>query len=88
VPVAVSSEQVRAGKPAPDVYLETARRLGVEAVSCVAVEDSTNGLRAALAAGMTVIAVPNPHFPPDPDVVTQVAVVLDQISDLPAALAC
>jgi HAD superfamily hydrolase (TIGR01509 family) len=86
VPVAVSSEQVSAGKPAPDVYLETARRLGVEAESCVAVEDSTNGLRAALAAGMTVIAVPNPHFPPDPVVVAQVAVVLDQISDLPAAL--
>jgi len=87
VPVAVSSEQVPAGKPAPDVYLEAARRLGAPARACVAVEDSTNGLRAALAAGMTVIAVPNPHFPPDPDVLARVDVVLAEISALPAALA-
>jgi HAD superfamily hydrolase (TIGR01509 family) len=87
VPVAVSSEQVPAGKPAPDVYLEAARRLGVPALACVAVEDSTNGLRAALAAGMTVFAVPNPHFPPDPDVLAQVHVVLDEIGALPGVLA-
>jgi len=87
VPVAVSSEQVPAGKPAPDVYLAAARQLGVPAESCVAVEDSTNGLRAALAAGMTVFAVPNPHFPPDPDVLARVDVVLAEISALPAALA-
>ncbi len=87
VPVAVSSEQVPAGKPAPDVYLEAARRLGVPARACVAVEDSTNGLRAALAAGMTVFAVPNPHFPPDPDVLARVHVVLDEIGALPGALA-
>jgi HAD superfamily hydrolase (TIGR01509 family) len=87
VPVAVSSEQVPAGKPAPDVYLEAARRLGTPAQACVAVEDSTNGLRAALAAGMTVFAVPNPHFPPDPDVLAQVDVVLAEIGALPGALA-
>jgi HAD superfamily hydrolase (TIGR01509 family) len=87
VPVVVSSEQVPAGKPAPDVYLEAARRLGVPALACVAVEDSTNGLRAALAAGMTVFAVPNPHFPPDPDVLAQVHVVLDEIGALPGVLA-
>ena len=87
VPVAVSSEQVPAGKPAPDVYLAAARQLGVPAESCVAVEDSTNGLRAALAAGMTVVALPNPHFPPDPDVLAQVDVVLAEISALPGALA-
>ncbi len=63
----VSSEEVARGKPAPDVYLEAARRLGVPADACVAVEDSTNGLRAAAAAGMAVVAVPNPHFPPDED---------------------
>jgi HAD superfamily hydrolase (TIGR01509 family) len=87
VPVAVSSEQVPAGKPAPDVYLEAARRLGTPAQECVAVEDSTNGLRAALAAGMTVFAVPNPHFPPDPDVLARVDVVLAEIGALPGALA-
>ena len=61
----VSSEEVGAGKPAPDVYLETAKRLGKEAAACVAIEDSTNGIRSAHAAGMGVIAVPNQDFPPE-----------------------
>jgi HAD superfamily hydrolase (TIGR01509 family) len=65
--VTVSSEEVERGKPAPDVYLEAARRLGAEPARCVAIEDSSNGLRSAGAARMTVIAVPNPHYPPDPD---------------------
>ena len=86
VPVAVSSEECASGKPSPDVYLLAASRLGVAPASCYAVEDSTNGLRAALAAGMTVLAVPNPHFPPAADVLTQVR-VLSSIADLPAALA-
>lgn len=85
VPVAVSSEECAAGKPSPDVYLLAASRLGVEPTSCYAVEDSTNGLKAALAAGMTVLAVPNPHFPPAADVLTQVR-VLSSIADLPDAL--
>ncbi len=63
----VSSEEVERGKPAPDVYLEAARRLEVTPADCVAIEDSSSGLRAADAAGMAVIAVPNPHYPPDPD---------------------
>lgn len=63
--VTVSSEEVERGKPAPDVYLKAASQLGVEPAGCVAIEDSTNGLRAAAAARMTVIAVPNPHYPPD-----------------------
>jgi HAD superfamily hydrolase (TIGR01509 family) len=86
VAVALSSEQVAAGKPAPDVYLEAARRLDFEATACVAVEDTTNGLRSALTAGMTVYAVPNPHFPPDPAVVAQAAAELSDISELPGAL--
>ena len=60
----VSSEGVPAGKPAPDVYLEAARRLEIPPEHCVAVEDSTNGVRAAVSAGMAVVVVPNPHFPP------------------------
>lgn len=83
---AVSSEQVAAGKPAPDVYLEAAGRLGVAAESCAAVEDTTNGLRAALAAGMTVFAVPNPHFPPEQEVLAKVAVVLGDLRELPDSL--
>ena len=63
----VSSEEVPRGKPSPDVYLEAARQIGVPAASCAAVEDSSNGIRAAAAAGMTVIAIPNSVYPPKPD---------------------
>ncbi len=63
----VSSEEVPRGKPAPDVYLEAARRLGVAPRDCVAVEDSTNGIRSGVAAGMTVVAVPNRDFAPAAD---------------------
>src|SRR5690348_6447721 len=57
--VTVSSEEVARGKPAPDVYLAAAARLGVAPETCVAIEDSTNGIRSASAASMRVIAVPN-----------------------------
>jgi HAD superfamily hydrolase (TIGR01509 family) len=77
----VSSEEVERGKPAPDVYLEAARRLGVEPGEVVAVEDSANGIRAARAAGMAVIAIPNPHFPPPPDVLAE-AEVLGSLAEL------
>ena len=80
--VTVSSEEVPRGKPAPDVYLEAARRLGVAPAHCVAIEDSTNGLRAAAAASMSVVAVPNPHFPPEPDALRLAAVVLDSLLEL------
>jgi HAD superfamily hydrolase (TIGR01509 family) len=63
----VSSEEVGGGKPAPDVYLEAARRLEADPHACVAIEDSTNGIRSAHAAAMAVIAVPNRDFPPEPD---------------------
>ncbi|MEV6827483.1 HAD family phosphatase [Amycolatopsis sp. NPDC051102] len=86
VGAAVSSEQVGAGKPAPDVYLRAAELLGVAPAECAAVEDTTNGLRSALAAGMAVYAVPNPHFPPDPEVLKQATAVVKKITDLPGAL--
>ncbi|MQA07967.1 MAG: HAD-IA family hydrolase [Pseudonocardiaceae bacterium] len=63
----VGSEEVPRGKPSPDVYLEAASRLGVPAEECLAVEDSSNGLRAAAAAGMTVVAIPNQRYPPADD---------------------
>ncbi|MEV6874851.1 HAD family phosphatase [Amycolatopsis sp. NPDC051128] len=84
VGAAVSSEQVGAGKPAPDVYLRAAELLGVAPEDCAAVEDTTNGLRSALAAKMTVYAVPNPHFPPDPEVLKQATAVVEKITDLGA----
>jgi HAD superfamily hydrolase (TIGR01509 family) len=82
----VSSQEVPRGKPAPDVYLEAARRLDVDAARCAAVEDSHNGIRSAKAAGMRVIAVPNPHFPPDEEAVAQADVVLETIADLTPAV--
>ena len=78
----VSSEEVPRGKPAPDVYLEAARGLGVAATACVAIEDSSNGLRSAAAAGMRVIALPNGEFPPDPDALALADTVLDSIDAL------
>ncbi|MFR9731726.1 HAD family hydrolase [Saccharopolyspora sp. MS10] len=60
----VSSAEVPHGKPSPDVYLAAARELGPAPADCLAVEDSGNGLRAAAAAGMTVLAIPNRDYPP------------------------
>ena len=80
--VTVSSEEVENGKPAPDVYLEAARRLGVEPQLAVAIEDSANGIRSAHAARMHVVAIPNRAFPPPPDVLASAAVVLDSIKEL------
>jgi HAD superfamily hydrolase (TIGR01509 family) len=80
--VTVSSEEVERGKPAPDVYLEAARRLGVEAGRCVAIEDSSNGLRSAHAAGMAVIAVPNPHYPPAADALSLAAAAVATAGDV------
>ncbi|HEX2358388.1 MAG TPA: HAD family phosphatase [Solirubrobacterales bacterium] len=78
----VSSEEVARGKPAPDVYLEAARRLSVDPERCAAIEDSQNGIRSAAAAGMTVIAVPNEHFPPDAESLAMAAIVLPSIEAL------
>jgi HAD superfamily hydrolase (TIGR01509 family) len=78
----VSSEEVERGKPAPDVYLETARRLGVPPERLAAVEDSASGIRAAKAAGMRVVAIPNRHFPPGDDVLALADVRLDSLAEL------
>jgi HAD superfamily hydrolase (TIGR01509 family) len=80
----VSSEEVARGKPAPDVYLEAARRLGVDPTRAAAVEDSHNGILSAKAAGMRVIAIPNAHFPPDEDALREADVVLDSLAELTA----
>ncbi|MFY9839916.1 MAG: HAD family phosphatase [Xanthobacteraceae bacterium] len=80
--VTVSGEEVAAGKPAPDVYLAAARRLGVAAADAAAVEDSTNGLRSAAAAGMLVIASPNREYPPEPDALALAALVVESLDAL------
>ena len=78
----VSSEEVERGKPAPDVYVEAARRLGVDPTRCAAVEDSENGIRSAAAAGMKVIAIPNAVFPPSEEALSLAAVVLTSLEEL------
>ena len=78
----VSSEEVERGKPAPDVYLEAARRLDVPPENVLAIEDSASGIRSAKAAGMRVIAIPNPHFPPPDEVLAEADVVLESIAEL------
>jgi HAD superfamily hydrolase (TIGR01509 family) len=78
----VSSEEVARGKPAPDVYLEACRRLGVEPPNAVAVEDSHAGIGAAKAASMRVLAVPNAAFPPGDQALAEADVVLGSLEEL------
>lgn len=78
----ISTEEVAHGKPAPDVYLDMARRLGTRPERCAAVEDSTNGLRSAAAAGVNVIAIPHPRYPPDPDLLGRASLVLADLTAL------
>jgi HAD superfamily hydrolase (TIGR01509 family) len=78
----VSSEEVERGKPAPDVYLEAARRLGVEPTRCAAVEDSHAGIRSAKSAGMRVVAIPNAAYPPDEEALELADEVVRSLDDL------
>ena len=80
--VVVSSDEVAHGKPAPDVYLEAARRLSVDPRACLVIEDSLNGIRAAKAAGMTVVLVPNHRVPPAAGATELADLVLDRLADL------
>jgi len=78
----VSSEEVANGKPAPDVYLEAARRLGIAPSRCAAVEDSHGGIRSAKAAGMRVIAIPNPSYPPDEESLAHADATIASLAEL------
>lgn len=80
--VTVSSEEVARGKPSPDVYLRALEVLGASAGRSVAVEDSAAGIRAAAAAGMRVVAIPNALYPPTPDALALAADVLTSIHEL------
>jgi HAD superfamily hydrolase (TIGR01509 family) len=81
-PATVSSEEVERGKPAPDVYLRAAELLEVDPGACVAIEDSTNGIRAGAAAGMRVIAIPDRDFPPEPEALELAGAVLESLTEL------
>jgi HAD superfamily hydrolase (TIGR01509 family) len=78
----VSSEEVEQGKPAPDVYLEVAGRLGADPTGCAAIEDSENGIRSASAAGLRVVAIPNRVFPPSEEALSLAGAVLDSLDEL------
>ncbi|MDQ6915966.1 MAG: HAD family phosphatase [Actinomycetota bacterium] len=78
----VSSEEVGRGKPAPDVYLAAVTELGVAPSEAAAIEDSSNGILAARAAGMRAIAIPNPHYPPSPEALAAADAVLPSLDDL------
>jgi HAD superfamily hydrolase (TIGR01509 family) len=77
-----STEQVPLGKPSPDVYLAAVAALGLAPEVCAAVEDSSNGLRAASAAGLAVIAVPHGEYPPAPDALALADLVVERLDDL------
>ena len=80
----LSTEQVARGKPAPDIYLAVTGQLGCPPERCAAVEDSTNGLRSAAAAGLQVIAVPHPRYPPEPAALRAARLVLTGLAELTA----
>ncbi|MEZ5074140.1 MAG: HAD family phosphatase [Solirubrobacterales bacterium] len=82
----VSSEEVGRGKPSPDVYLEACSLLGVAPARSVAIEDSANGIRAAATAGMVVVAVPNPHYPPGAEALALTAATVATPGELTADL--
>jgi HAD superfamily hydrolase (TIGR01509 family) len=80
--VALSTEDVGRGKPDPDVYLSVAQRMHVATELCAAVEDSSNGLRSAAAAGMAVVAVPHPAYPPRPDALALARLTVSNLEEL------
>jgi HAD superfamily hydrolase (TIGR01509 family) len=80
--ISVSTEEVEAGKPSPAVYLEAVRRLAVPAARTAAVEDSSNGLRSAHAAGLAVVALPHDAFPPSPDALALASVQVHSLAEL------
>lgn len=84
--VTVSTEEVTAGKPSPAVYNDVVRRLAADASRVVAIEDSSNGVRSASAAGVRVIAIPNPTYPPQPDALALASTVVASLDDLTQAL--
>ncbi|MGO9188403.1 MAG: HAD family hydrolase [Streptosporangiaceae bacterium] len=81
-PVTMSTEQVPHGKPAPDIYLAVTAQMGCSPPDCAAIEDSSNGLRSAAAAGLRVIAIPRPQYPPDPGALAAASLVLPSLAEL------
>ena len=84
--VLIYGDDIPNGKPAPDIYLEALRQLGVAPQNAVGIEDSANGVRALKAAGMYAIAAPSPGFAL-PDEVQQMAdVVISSLEEFSLAM--
>lgn len=81
----LSADQTGRGKPAPDVYLAAAAALAVAPEVCVCLEDSGNGILAGKSAGMRVIAIPDPRFPPSTEKLAQADVILESLSQFSLA---
>lgn len=84
--VMVFGDDIPNGKPAPDIYLEALRRLGVAPEAAVGVEDSANGIRALKAAGMYAIAAPSPMFPLSAEILRLADTKIDSLEDFSLAL--
>jgi len=82
----LSSDDCAAGKPAPDVYLEVIRRLGVQPEETAIIEDAPSGILAGHAAGARVIAVPNRHLPPPEEVLAKADVIIETLESIKRAL--
>ena len=80
--VTLSTEEVPRGKPYPDVYLTAVEKLGLAPAVCAAVEDSSNGLRSAAAAGLAVVAVPHGVYPPAPDAIAGASLIVSDLGSL------
>ena len=78
----VSTEEVAAGKPAPDGFLRACELLNVTPQEAVAIEDSSNGIRSAAVAGMRVVAVPHEAFPPASDALALATVTVSSLDDV------
>lgn len=82
----VYGDDMKRGKPAPDIYLEAAKRLGISPENCVGIEDSVNGLKSLKAAGMYAIAVPSPGFTLPPTALALADRVLGSLEEFSIAL--
>ncbi|MEM7531312.1 MAG: HAD family phosphatase [Chloroflexota bacterium] len=79
--VILSADEIGKGKPAPDVYLATAERMGIDPIKCACLEDSGFGILSGKAAGMMVIAVPDERFPPVDEYLAKADIVLGSLAD-------
>jgi HAD superfamily hydrolase (TIGR01509 family) len=82
--VVITGDEIERGKPAPDIYLQTAKKLGIAAEECLVIEDSLSGIAAAKAAKMRVAAIPDRRFVDPRDYEQESDYLLNDLSEIPA----